>query len=115
MSDKDKTLEQYLLESDVKVVDFELSKDITENEEMLASVANAWSNEKEAITAVIQNRIDQIQRRLLFECSPYEVRELRQALATLLAVLHDFEKYTAEFGKRKESTQEKAKTVGRLS
>lgn len=97
-----KSIEEHLLTREL--VDFDVltlmtmdgkepqgTAEITLNEEVLAKVANAWENEKEAITTVVAARIKPLIMQAALHDIPQEVTVTRQAIMELVGLLRDFE------------------------
>lgn len=82
--------------------------EISKDNDLLSSVAGAWTSNKEAITAVIQARCDILREKLIFSDQPFETPVTRQALVELGGILEDFEKLQAEFDNREKGKPKKA-------
>jgi len=115
-----KTIEEHLLTREL--VDFDvltlhvMAKDdpeaietnvgkasITMNDEVLAKVADAWTNNKDAITALISARIKPLLIQVALRDIPQEVTVTRQVILELVAVLRDFESLSQEYIKRNQN------------
>ena len=79
---------------------------ILANEQLTASIAGVWRENKQAIEAVILARIAHNQKYLMDEAIPEEVVIYRQLFLELGAVLSDFESYTAEQDRRDKERHE---------
>lgn len=99
-------LEKYLLETAVYDPAHALSDEILDQDELLGSVAQAWTTNGDAIRAVVRQRLSKIRTALVMTATPYEVLPLRQALVEVAAILEDFERYTAEADARHKQDEE---------
>ena len=117
VNNKKKSIEQHLMEREL--VDFDImtlmamngdepqgASEITLNEEVLDRVADAWNNNKGAITAVISARIKPLIMQVALRDIPQEVTVTRQAIIELVGVIRDFETLHAEATKRSKNKEE---------
>jgi hypothetical protein len=103
----DTSLSQYLrtrgLYLDAKIVE-KNDDPILGQEGLLKEATKMWETKQSLLTMVIQARIDAIGNYILHKAIPEEVIVMRQAIVELSAILDDFNKYKAEYGRMK--TQE---------
>ena len=103
------TLEQYLLNHKI-----DFSKDIASPDEiagdddLIAKVGSLVTNSRDAITLVIQARIEAIRREMILECSVYDVPLKRMAITELAALFDDFDKYEAALKATEEAKKQRA-------
>lgn len=88
------TISDYLLQRGLTLEPTQVDTDLILDEpEFTKEVADLWQGHKNAITQVIQARVNAVGRVILRTARPEEVLVLRQALVEVAAVLDDFAKY----------------------
>ena len=111
--DTSKLLEQYLFnrglfnpakigQNIIEGQESVIGGEILSNDDLLAKVSNLWTSNKEAITAVVKERILANITELVLKAFPQETIVLRQVILELSQILNDFEKYSSEHLRRVE-------------
>lgn len=95
------SLAEYLYKRGLSLDPQTVDEDLVLTEELLTKeVSDIWVGHKNAITAVVQSRINAIAKYLLHTAIPQEVTVLRQSIVELGAIITDFETYHAEVLRR---------------
>ena len=111
--DTSKLLEQYLFnrglfnpakigQNIIEGQESVIGGEILSNDDLLEKVSNSWTSNKEAITAVVKERILANITELVLKAFPQETIVLRQVILELSQILNDFEKYSSEHLRRVE-------------
>lgn len=99
-------LNEYLLS---KGVDLSVHKpDITELGDAVEKASTAWTNNKEGIKAIVENRMQKLREEIIFSCVPQELLVKREALVELSKIFGDFEACVQESKKRAENKESEA-------
>ncbi len=99
-------LEKHLLDGAVSEPKIALDERILGDDTLISNIAQAWGTYRDAISAVIQTRINILETHIARHASPYDVLALREAVAHLDHLLADFHKYTEEVERRKKEEEE---------
>ena len=91
---KPQTLEQYLRQYKVDLTVYKPS--VYDDDNIMALASQAWTDHEQAIRAVIEFRMREIRRKMLFKCDTYDLMPLRQSLKELTDVLVEFERIKQE-------------------
>ena len=101
MTQKEKqplTIEQYLNQYKI---DLSIHKSgIYDDDTKLSEAAQAWASHRQAIIDVIEYRMRDIRKRILFTCTTYDLMPLRQSLKELVSVLVEFDRIKQENARR---------------
>lgn len=101
-------LSEYLLQRGITLEPIKIAESedlILADKELVKGAGELWHSKQNLITLIIQNRVNAIGKRILNNCTPYELTVLRDAMVEINELLGDFAKYHAEAERLKANEQ----------
>ena len=102
----DDLLYKHLIQTGLYEPNTDFDAAILENDALLSEIAAIWQGHEGTIKAIVQARLQPIREELVMNAHPASVLILREVMLELSALYQDFERYTAEYERRKKDKEQ---------